>query len=67
MEQRELKVIFNKSGGNASKAAMTTRITIPNAWVKQMSITPEQRDVMVTFDNNKITIEKKGDKNESIH
>lgn len=60
MEERKLRVMFNKAGGNASKGAMTTRITIPNAWVKQMGITPEQRDVMVTFDNNKITIEKKG-------
>lgn len=59
MEQRELKVIFNKSGGTAGKNSTTARVTIPNKWVKEMGLSPENREVLVEFDNKKITIQKK--------
>ena len=59
MEQRELKVIFNKSGGTAGKNSTTARVTIPNKWVKEMGLSPENREVFVEFDNKKITIQKK--------
>lgn len=59
MEQRELKVIFNKSGGTAGKNSTTARVTIPNRWVKEMGLSPENREVLVEFDNKKITIQKK--------
>lgn len=59
MEQRELKVIFNKSGGTAGKNSTTARVTIPNRWVKEMGLSPENREVLVEFENKKITIQKK--------
>ena len=54
MEQRILKIIFNKSGGSG----MTTRLTLPKTWIDEMGITPEEREVMVSFQDNKIIIEK---------
>lgn len=59
MEQRETRVIFNKSGGTASKNSTTARVTIPNTWIKELGITPEDRRVIITLDVNKIIIEKK--------
>lgn len=58
-EQRNLKVGFNKSGGTAGKGGITNRITIPTAWIKEMGIDSESREVIATFDGNKIIIEKK--------
>lgn len=54
-----MKVSFNKSGGTAGKGGITNRITIPTAWIKEMGIDSESREVIATFDGNKITIEKK--------
>lgn len=59
MEKRILKITFNKSGGTASKGGMTTRLTLPKTWVDEMGITPEDREVQVTFQDGKIIIEKK--------
>jgi hypothetical protein len=60
MEQREARVIFNKSGGTAGKNSTTARITIPNAWIKQLGITAEHRTVVIgLLDENKIIIERK--------
>ena len=56
-EIRRLKVLFNKAGGNASKSAQTTRITLPVKWVKEMGITPDDREVKTSFDGKKISIE----------
>ena len=54
-EQRQLKVSFNKSGGTAGKGGITNRIM----WIKEMGIDSESREVIATFDGNKIIIEKK--------
>ena len=56
-EVRKLKVLFNKAGGNASKSAQTTRISLPIKWVKEMGLTPDNREVKTSFDGQKITIE----------
>lgn len=58
-ETRDLKVMFNKSGGNASKGAFSTKISLPKKWINEMEITLEERDVNVTFEDKKIIIEKK--------
>lgn len=58
-EQRQLKVSFNKSGGTAGKGGITNRITIPTAWIKEMGISLEDREITATFDGDKIIIEKK--------
>lgn len=58
-EERVLKIMFNKSGGNASKNSYAPKLSIPKAWLDKMDITLEERDVKVTFEGFKITIEKK--------
>ena len=57
-EKRKAKVIFALSGGKASKGSQTTRITLPITWVREMGITPDAREVEITFTENKIIIEK---------
>lgn len=54
--KRKLNVIFtkNKTGSQIS------RITIPTPWIREMNITPEDRQAVLTFDGETITI-KKGD------
>ena len=58
MEKRNLKVIFNRSGGTASKGGITSRITLPIAWVREMGLNPEDREITATYDGEKIIIEK---------
>lgn len=52
-EKRNLKVIFNRSGGTASKGGITSRITLPIAWVREMGLNPEDREIIATYDGEK--------------
>lgn len=63
MEQRQLKVSCCKAGGNASKNALSYKLTLPVAWIKEMGIDSENREITATFDSDKIIIEK-GKRNE---
>ena len=54
MEVRDAKVIFNKSGGTSSQGGYTTRVTIPISWIKQMGISPDDREITISFDGDKI-------------
>lgn len=58
MEKRTLKVIYNKSGGTASKNSFTTRITLPKSWLDDMGVTQENREIVATFDGGTITIRR---------
>ena len=55
---RKAKILFSKSGGTASKNAITNRVTIPTTWVREMGITKDDRDVVLKVENGIITIEK---------
>lgn len=55
--KRILKVSFNKSGGTASKGGITTRITLPISWIKELGITEENREVTARMEEGKIIIE----------
>ena len=57
-EKRGMKIIFNKSGGNASKNAVTTRVTLPNKWIKKMGISEKERQVDLIFTGDSIVIKK---------
>jgi hypothetical protein len=54
-ETRILKVLFGKSGSGS----INTRISLPITWLKEMGITQDNKEVEVTFEGNKITIQKK--------
>ena len=58
MEERTAKILYNKSGGTASKGGITNRVTIPTKWIKEMGITENNREVFLSFDGQKITIQK---------
>lgn len=58
-EHRELKVMFNKSGGTASKNSYSPKISIPKSWLDDMGITFDEREIIASYENNKITIKKK--------
>ena len=54
MEERKAKILFNKTGNNS----VTTRITLPVTWVRDLGATAEDREVTLCFKNNKIIIKK---------
>ena len=58
-ESRTLKVIFSKAGGNASKNAISNKLSLPSKWVSEMGLTKSKRTVKVTYDGDRIIIEKK--------
>lgn len=58
MEERKAKILFNRSGGTASKGGITNRVTLPTKWIKEMGITEDNREVFLSFDGQKITIQK---------
>lgn len=46
MEVRKLKIIFNKSGDGYYSG----KLSIPMAWLNDMNLTPEDREVEVIYD-----------------
>lgn len=58
MEIRIGKMTITKPGGNSSKNAKTYRANIPTSWAKHLKITDEDRIIKMSFDGNKIIIEK---------
>lgn len=60
MDKRTFKVMFNKSGGTASKNSYSPKISIPKAWVDEMGLSLDEREVEVTFDGKEIRIKKLG-------
>ncbi len=58
-DDRILKVLFNKSGGNASKNSYSPKISIPKNWIDDMGITLNDREIEVRYEDKKITITKK--------
>lgn len=45
MEVRKLKIIFNKSGDGY----MSGKLSVPMTWLKDMGLTPEDREVEVIY------------------
>lgn len=58
IETRERNISINRAGGNASRSANNYRISLPTPWMKQMGIDPDNRDVVIGFDGDRIYIEK---------
>lgn len=47
--QRTLNVMFQKAGSGS----ISTRLSLPKDWINAMSITPDNRQVTATFDEEK--------------
>ena len=58
MDKRIAKIIIGKDGGTASKNALTYKISLPSSWINELKITPENREVIISFNGEKITIER---------
>lgn len=58
MDKRILKIMFNKSGGTASKNSYSPKLSIPKNWLDEMEISLDDREVEVIFDGKEIKIKK---------
>ena len=56
--QVKRNVIFNKAGGNASKNAMTYKISIPADMIRELGVTEYDRSVILDCENGILTIKK---------
>lgn len=54
-------VTWNFAGGNASKNAISNKISIPRIWLDVMNIDENERDIKLTFNGSQIVMEKKID------
>ena len=60
MEERNLKIIFNKSGDGY----MSGKLSVPMTWLKDMGLTLEDREVEVIYNKEtKSFVTKKLNKN----
>lgn len=57
-EERTLRCIVAKAGGTAWHTSYNYKISIPSAWAVAMGVTLDDRELKVSFDGKKITIEK---------
>ena len=57
-ENRRTRVIINSAGGNASKNAKSFKISLPSKWMHKLAIDHENREIVMTFDGDRIVIEK---------
>ena len=57
-ETRTLRCIVSKAGGNAGTTSLNYKISIPSAWAAALGVSLEDRELKVTFDGEKIIIEK---------
>ena len=58
METRKYKISVGKPGGNSSKNAKNYRLSLPSKWVQEMGVSPEERELRISFDGKRITIVK---------
>lgn len=59
VETRKARLAVNKSGGTAGKGGVTFRVTLPTAWVREMELGEDSREIELAFDGEKIEITKK--------
>lgn len=59
MEKRIGNVIIQAPGGTASKSSSTYKVSLPTAWIREMGITEDDRQIELSFDGTAITISKK--------
>ncbi|MBC2856990.1 AbrB/MazE/SpoVT family DNA-binding domain-containing protein [Cetobacterium sp. 2A] len=55
MEKRDLKIIFSKGGSGS----ISSRVTLPIKWIKKMGLEISNRELEVTFNEEKNIIEIK--------
>lgn len=60
MEKRDRKISVKAAGGNAGLRSVAYLLSLPKMWIETTGITPDDRDVIITLDeeNGKITMRK---------
>ena len=59
MEKRLGNIIIQAPGGTAATGSRTYKVSLPSAWIKELGITTEDRQVELSFDGKTITISKR--------
>ena len=60
MEERKAKILINRAGGNAGAQSKGYRVALPSAWMKSLGITENDREVLLQFDGECITLRRPG-------
>lgn len=55
----ERNIIIAKAGGTAGRNSVNYKISLPAEMVKELGVTPEDKSVIVSFEDGKIIIGKK--------
>lgn len=58
IEERKAKILINKAGGTAGADAKNYRVALPSAWINELGIDEESREVVLQFDGESITIRR---------
>ena len=58
-ETRNVRIIHSSSGGTAGKNALSCKISLPTAWIKELGLDKEERNAELCFDGQTICIRKK--------
>ena len=58
MEKRLGKINISAAGGTAGKGAKTYKLTVPSAWIAELGITADEREVELRFDGERIIISR---------
>lgn len=56
MERRSAKVNFGAAGGSAGRGAKTCKVTLPNTWLSALGIREDRREVVLSFDGEKVIL-----------
>lgn len=58
MEKVKRNIMIQKAGGSAGKNSVGYKISLPAQMVKDIGVTPDNRNVLLSFVDGKIIIEK---------
>ena len=57
MEKRIAKVNISSAGGTAAKGSKTCKVTLPTSWMEALGIHDTQRELLLSFNGEKIILE----------
>lgn len=55
-ERRKLNVIIQQPGGTAKPGSQTYKLALPSRWIKAMKLSRDMKELVATFDGEKITL-----------
>jgi len=59
VENRTGRIIVGAAGGTAGKNAKTYKVSLPSAWIAQMGLSADDKEIELSFDGRQISIRKK--------